>query len=63
MGTVVRVSCPREHRSVVVVVNDRMPRKGRRIIDLSENAASELGILNNGIETVTVTPLAVAETR
>ncbi|MDD2704998.1 MAG: septal ring lytic transglycosylase RlpA family protein [Acidocella sp.] len=60
MGTMVRVSCPLEHRSVVVRVNDRMPR-GHRVIDLSEKAARLLGLTEKGIETVSVTPVEVAE--
>jgi rare lipoprotein A len=60
MGTMVRVSCPLEHRSIVVQVNDRMPH-GHRVIDLSEKAARLLGLTQKGIETVSVTPVELAE--
>ena len=44
-------------RVVVVRVNDRGPYVRGRIIDLSWGAARELGILSQGIATVTVEPL------
>ena len=57
MGTEVRVRFVNEDRSVVVRVNDCMPR-GRRVIDLSEAAARELGMLGRGTAMVRVTPVA-----
>jgi len=48
-GTRVRVVNPRNNRSVVVRVNDRGPRLRDRVIDLSQRAARELGLLSNGI--------------
>jgi rare lipoprotein A len=59
MGTMVRVSRVDGSRSVVVRVNDRMPRN-RRLIDLSEIAARELGMMGSGVATVTVTPIELA---
>jgi rare lipoprotein A len=59
MGTMVRVSRIDGSRSVVVRVNDRMPRN-HRLIDLSEIAARDLGMMGSGITTVTVTPIEVA---
>jgi len=51
-GTVVRVTCLRNRRSVNVVIVDRGPyRKNQRqgaIIDLSRSAAEELGIISKG---------------
>jgi rare lipoprotein A len=51
-GTVVRVTCLRNRRSVNVVIVDRGPfgknqRKGA-IIDLSRSAAQKLGIISRG---------------
>lgn len=57
MGTEVRVTLLHEDRSVIVRVDDCMPR-GRRIIDLSVEAARELGLLQCGIAWVRVTPVA-----
>lgn len=59
MGTMVRVSMLDNSRSVVVRVNDRMPHN-HRLIDLSEAAAKELGLIGSGVATVTVTPIIVA---
>jgi rare lipoprotein A len=59
LGTQVRVSDIRNGRSVVVQVDDCMPR-GHRIIDLSEAAAEELGMIRRGIAKVAVTRLKLA---
>ena len=51
-GTQVKVTNLRNGRSVVVRVNDRGPFVGQRIADLSQAAASYLGMLRRGIATV-----------
>jgi rare lipoprotein A (peptidoglycan hydrolase) len=56
IGTKVRVQLEGSDRSVVVVINDR-PGTRRRIIDLSRQAAAELGILSQGIAVVTLAAL------
>ena len=56
-GTLLQVTNPANGRVVVVRVNDRGPYVRGRIIDLSWGAARELGILSQGIATVTVEPL------
>ncbi|NJD31446.1 MAG: septal ring lytic transglycosylase RlpA family protein [Gammaproteobacteria bacterium] len=48
-GTKVRVTNLRNGRSVVVTVNDRGPFVGHRIADLSQAAASVLGMLRRGV--------------
>ena len=48
-GTKVRVTNLRNGRSVVVTVNDRGPFVGHRIADLSEAAASVLGMIRRGV--------------
>ena len=48
LGSKLRVTNVRNGRSVVVEVNDRGPFHGRRVIDLSQAAARELGMLNAG---------------
>jgi rare lipoprotein A len=40
----VRVTNLHNHRSIIVVVNDRGPFKGNRIIDLSQGAARKIGM-------------------
>jgi rare lipoprotein A len=60
LGTQVRVALRNDDRFVVVRVNDCMPR-GRRILDLSEAAAAQLGLMQLGIARVTVTPVMLVD--
>ncbi len=48
LGSRVRVTNTRNGRSVVVRINDRGPFEPGRIIDLSEAAAREIGLLETG---------------
>jgi rare lipoprotein A len=48
-GTMVRVTNLRNGRSVVVRVNDRGPFVGKRIADLSQAAAAEIGMMHRGV--------------
>jgi rare lipoprotein A len=57
-GSRVRVTNLRNAKSVIVRVNDRGPYARGRIIDLSKQAARQLGMLNAGIATVRVQQLA-----
>jgi rare lipoprotein A len=54
MGSMVKVTCDRSGRSVTVRVNDRGPFVGNRVIDLSQAAARELGMLQAGTTSVTL---------
>lgn len=47
-GTRLKVTNPRNGRSVVVRINDRGPFTGRRVLDLSKAAASRLGYIRKG---------------
>lgn len=47
-GTKLRVTDPSTGRSVIVRVNDRGPFHKSRLLDLSEGAARELGIVRRG---------------
>jgi rare lipoprotein A len=51
LGTKIRVTVIGSGRSLVVTVNDRMPRH-RRILDLSAGAARALGIISRGVAKV-----------
>lgn len=53
-GTRVRVTNQRNGSSVVVRINDRGPYSGGRIIDLSEAAASAIGMRGSGLVEVTL---------
>ena len=52
-GTHVLVTCLERGRSVVVRITDRLPAK-RAIIDLTQEAASQLNMLRSGLTRVTV---------
>jgi rare lipoprotein A (peptidoglycan hydrolase) len=56
LGTRVRVTSHSGTRSVIVIINDR-PGTRTRIIDLSRQAAKELGILDAGVAMVTLQPM------
>lgn len=47
-GTLVRVTNPRNGKSVIVRINDRGPYSGKRVIDLSRAAAQEIGLIAAG---------------
>ena len=53
-GTLLKVTNPANGKEVIVRVTDRGPYVKGRIIDLSVRAASELGIIAQGIAPVTV---------
>ena len=53
-GTMLRVTNERNGKSVIVRVTDRGPHGRGRIIDLSYRAASELGIIAQGVAVVKV---------
>lgn len=55
-GKYLKVTNPANGRTVIVRVNDRGPFVRGRIIDLSWGAARELGILSQGLASVTVEP-------
>ena len=57
LGTRLLVHSRRTGRSVVVRVNDRGPYHGRRILDLSPEAARQLGMLGMGTMQVDLQPL------
>jgi rare lipoprotein A len=59
-GTLLRVTNPKNGRSVVVRVNDRGPFVSGRDLDLSEGAARSLGVLADGVSDVTVEELSEA---
>jgi hypothetical protein len=47
-GTRLRVTSVRNGRSVIVTVNDRGPFSGDRVLDLSQSAAREIGLVRRG---------------
>lgn len=51
-GTMVRVINETNGQSVIVRINDRGPFVGNRVIDLSHQAASQIGMVNAGVARV-----------
>jgi rare lipoprotein A len=58
LGARVRVENLDNGRAVVVRINDRGPFAKDRIIDLSKAAAEQLGMIEDGVAKVRVSPLA-----
>ena len=54
MGTIVRVTNLKNAKSIVIPINDRMPFRPDRIIDLSLGTAQELDMINSGLAEVKV---------
>lgn len=54
MGTIVKVTNLSNNKSVIISINDRMPFRPDRIIDLSFGCAIELDMLKVGITEVKV---------
>jgi rare lipoprotein A len=54
-GTKVRVENLANGRSVVVRINDRGPFVRGRVIDVTQGAAKQLGMINSGVARVKVT--------
>ncbi|RTR23113.1 septal ring lytic transglycosylase RlpA family protein [Azospirillum griseum] len=53
-GSKLRVTNMRNGKSVIVVVNDRGPFHGKRIIDVNRRAAQKLGLIQSGVAEVRV---------
>ncbi len=49
LGTQVRVTNLKNGKEVLVVINDRLHARNKRLIDLSQAAAKELGFLGKGL--------------
>jgi rare lipoprotein A len=59
LGTKAKVTNVETGKSVKVTVTDRGPYKKGRIIDVSRKAAVKLGMKDDGVAPVKVTPLKV----
>ena len=60
-GTLLKITNPKNGRSVIVRINDRGPYIEGRDLDLSKGAAIELGILRRGVARLKIQEVAVAE--
>lgn len=54
LGTIARITNLKNGRSVIVKINDRMPKRPDRVIDLSLGAAKLLGMVRDGITKVKI---------
>ena len=54
LHTWVRVTNLRNEKSVIVIINDRLHAKNKRLVDLSRSAAVELGYTGRGLTRVKV---------
>jgi len=61
MGTLLNVYYPRTHVTVTVRVNDAGPWVKGRILDLSERAATVLGLKGQGVGYVEISPVHLAQ--
>ena len=61
LGTLVRVTNLGNGRSAVVHIADRGPRRRGRLIDLAPGVAQRLGMREEGVVQVAVTPLRLPE--
>ncbi|WP_413577566.1 septal ring lytic transglycosylase RlpA family protein [Bdellovibrio sp. HCB290] len=59
MGSKVKVTSLSSGRSVTVRINDRGPFSKGRIIDVSEAAAKELGMIQKGVDQVKIEVLSI----
>jgi rare lipoprotein A len=53
-GTKVKVTNLKNDRVVIVTINDRLPKRSKRMIDLTQTAAKELDFIRAGTTKVTV---------
>lgn len=58
-GTILRITNPRNNKSVIVRINDRGPYIPGRHIDLSKAAAEELDVIKNGVKRLKIEEIII----
>jgi rare lipoprotein A len=53
-GTFVRITNIKNHKQVVVKINDRLPARSKRTIDLTRRAARDLDFISKGLVKVRI---------
>ena len=53
-GTLLKVTNPKNGKSVIIRINDRGPYVGNRELDLSKGAAMKLGLIKRGVAMVKI---------
>jgi rare lipoprotein A len=61
LGTTARVANVKNGKTAIVEITDRGPFSGKRILDVSPAAATQLGMRQDGAASVKVTPLHVPQ--
>lgn len=59
-GTLLKITNPRNNKSVVIRINDRGPYVSGRDLDLSKAAALELGMVKRGVAKIKVEEIKIA---
>ncbi len=54
LGTRIKVTNLRNHKSVILIVNDRLHKNNNRLVDLTKSAAAKLGYIKHGLARVKV---------
>lgn len=54
LGTRIKVTNLRNHKSIILTVNDRLHPKNNRLVDLTKSAAAKLGYVSHGLARVKV---------
>ena len=60
-GTQLKVTSKDTGKSVIITINDRGPYAGGRILDLSQEAARQLGMIKQGVGVVTLEKINVKQ--
>ena len=58
-GTILKVTNPRNKKSIIVRINDRGPYIPGRQLDLSKTAAEELNVIKNGVKWLRVEEIII----
>ncbi|MBL1154791.1 MAG: septal ring lytic transglycosylase RlpA family protein [Ignavibacteriota bacterium] len=59
-GTLLKITNPKNGKSVIIRINDRGPYISGRDLDLSKAAALELGLMRNGVGRMKVEEIKIA---
>lgn len=60
-GTLLKVTNPKNGKSVIIRINDRGPYIGDRELDLSKGAAIKLGLIEKGVARVKIDEVTLGE--
>lgn len=59
--TILQVTNPRNGKKILVRINDRGPFKANRILDLSYQAAKEIGLIKEGTASLSIKIMRLGE--